>query len=48
VAMFLFMIQKGETPLMAAAKGGHKGIVNMLIEAKLNVNDADDVRFILY
>jgi len=30
---------------MGAAKGGHEGIVDILIEAKLDVNDADDVGF---
>ena len=35
--------QDGRTPLMTASRGGHIGIVRLLIEAKAHINTRDKV-----
>ena len=38
-------MQEGVTCLMLAAKGGHTDIVNALLEAKVDFNITDKVRY---
>ncbi len=41
---FVFLMQDGYTPLMAAASGGSLEVVRLLVEKGAEVNTADDVR----
>jgi ankyrin repeat protein len=40
-------IQAGATALMSAAGGGHASLVTLLLDAKADVNHADNVRHYL-
>ena len=42
---YFTLTQNGQTALMVAASGGHTSVVTLLLDAKADVNLADNVRY---